>query len=272
MADEGSESRGARLAAFSVDTERPFAGADDGTFRYLELFERLSLPATFFIVGEVAERRPDIVDAIHLAGHEIACHAWQHPNIGQRAEARDPFVDELNDADFSDSLCRCHQVLTRGGQPPRGFRAPWFRISEANLAVLKRYFSYDSSLTAHKLARTSMPPGLSELPVSTLGRQGPRLGTSFLFGPGARRVTLAALRVLAPAEPLMMFGHSFDLSGCPRGLHTARWKRAWYFDRCGPQQTNVLADMLTALRDRGYRFVRCGELVGGAAACTGDSS
>lgn len=251
-----------RLVSFSVDTERPFAGADDGAFRYLELFERLSIPATFFVVGKVGERRPDIVDAIHDAGHEVACHGWDHPNIGEPVGERCPFISDLDDSTLANALTRCHDVLTRDDQKPHGFRAPWFRVNANNLAVIGNYFDYDSSLTRRTAARTPLPAGLIELPVSTLGTLGPRLGTSFLFGPGAMDATLAALRLMKAKQPLMLFGHSFDLSGCPPGLHTAVWKRAWYFQRCGFQQTNRLAKLLTAIRHLGYKFVRCRDLAG----------
>jgi len=44
----------------------------------LELLERRSVLATFFIVGWVAERRPQVVRKIVQAGHEIGCHSYAH--------------------------------------------------------------------------------------------------------------------------------------------------------------------------------------------------
>jgi peptidoglycan/xylan/chitin deacetylase (PgdA/CDA1 family) len=251
-------------ACFSVDTERPFPGADDGVFEYLELFEQLGIKSTFFVVGSLGEKRPDIVDAIHAAGHEIACHAWDHPNIGEPPSERAPFVDELDENTLDTHFRRCHETLARDGNPLRGFRAPWFRISDASLSVIGDHFDYDSSLTIRTNTRIAVPPNLTELPVSTLGYRGPRIGASFLFGPGAMRVARTAVQQSRPRTPLIMFGHSFDLSGCPRDLYTAAWKRAWYFNRCGRQRIGDLAGFLSSLRDSGYRFVRCGDLVSDA--------
>ncbi len=54
----------------------------ENTERILELLGRLRQRATFFILGKVARRRPEIVQIIHDQNHEIACHGFQH----QRAE------------------------------------------------------------------------------------------------------------------------------------------------------------------------------------------
>jgi peptidoglycan-N-acetylglucosamine deacetylase len=59
---------------------------DDGpndpyTFELLNLLARHKAKATFFVIGKYARRRPDIVRAIHQAGHAIGNHTYSHPNL-----------------------------------------------------------------------------------------------------------------------------------------------------------------------------------------------
>src|SRR5712692_10067856 len=49
-----------------------------GTTKILHALERAGVRATFFVLGWVAERSPELVRAIHAAGHEIGCHSFWH--------------------------------------------------------------------------------------------------------------------------------------------------------------------------------------------------
>jgi len=51
------------------------------TNRVLEMFEEYRCRATFFILGWVAEREPDLVREIVRAGHEVACHSYSHRRV-----------------------------------------------------------------------------------------------------------------------------------------------------------------------------------------------
>jgi peptidoglycan/xylan/chitin deacetylase (PgdA/CDA1 family) len=48
------------------------------TQRILDVLDKYQIPATFFILGWVAERHPDLVKNIFKSGHEIACHGYSH--------------------------------------------------------------------------------------------------------------------------------------------------------------------------------------------------
>ncbi len=59
---------------------------DDGphpvlTERLMEVLKREGVPATFFVVGKMAVRYPDIVREIARQGHELANHTFSHPNL-----------------------------------------------------------------------------------------------------------------------------------------------------------------------------------------------
>src|SRR5262249_35057380 len=44
---------------------------------------RHDIKATFFVVGEIARDNPELVRAIHRAGHEVASHSWSHRRVHQ---------------------------------------------------------------------------------------------------------------------------------------------------------------------------------------------
>ena len=59
---------------------------DDGPNRewspqILALLARYQVKATFFMVGKRAAEEPELVRAVHAAGHLVGCHSWEHPNL-----------------------------------------------------------------------------------------------------------------------------------------------------------------------------------------------
>ena len=85
----------------------------DATRRLLELFARRQARATFFVLGWIAERMPDVVREIAAAGHELGSHGYDHrllPDLGREG--------------FKADLARTAKVLQDiAGAPPRAFRA-----------------------------------------------------------------------------------------------------------------------------------------------------
>ena len=85
----------------------------DSTRRLLELFARRSVKATFFFLGWIAERLPDLVREVHAAGHEIGSHGYDHrllPDLGQQG--------------FAEDLRRTADILAGiTGERPRAVRA-----------------------------------------------------------------------------------------------------------------------------------------------------
>src|SRR5262245_40276366 len=109
--------------ALSVDVEdwyhdggvapagRSLERVEVNTLRLLELFGQCGVRATFFFLGEVAERYPDLVRRVVAAGHEIGSHGYAH----RRAS-------ELLWREFRDDVARSLAVLQDiAGLPVRGF-------------------------------------------------------------------------------------------------------------------------------------------------------
>ena len=75
--------------------------------------------ATFFVLGWVAERYPEIARIIADHGHELASHSYWHRR-----------VDQLTRQQFTEDIRRSIDVLRQqSGQAVRGFRAPSFSIT-----------------------------------------------------------------------------------------------------------------------------------------------
>src|SRR5882757_522117 len=71
---------------------------DDGphavfTAEVLEILERYGAKATFFLIGERAERHPELVERIRAAGHEIGNHCWRNATV--LGHSRKRFAEEL---------------------------------------------------------------------------------------------------------------------------------------------------------------------------------
>jgi polysaccharide deacetylase family protein (PEP-CTERM system associated) len=96
---------------------------DDCGRRLLEMLDRHRVKATFFVLGSLAEKRPDLVREIAAAGHEIGTHGWSHT-----------LVYKLTPDTFREELQRSIDVLAGiSGQPILGHRAPFFSITRRSL-------------------------------------------------------------------------------------------------------------------------------------------
>src|SRR4051812_49776348 len=88
------------------------------TRRLLDQLAAANAKATFYIVGEIARTHPDLVRAIHDAGHEVGSHSWDHRRVHR-------FTPET----FREDLLRSKDALEQAtGHPVVGFRAPTFSV------------------------------------------------------------------------------------------------------------------------------------------------
>lgn len=117
---------------------------DKYTLRSLELLldvlDKHDTQATFFMLGEVGERKPYILKKIHERGHELAFHGWTHKRL-----------DVLDPTSFKDELKKTMKVYRDAvAVTPMGFRAPQFSLNKQTRWVLdvliENGFQYDSSI------------------------------------------------------------------------------------------------------------------------------
>jgi polysaccharide deacetylase family protein (PEP-CTERM system associated) len=147
----------------------------------LEIFAEAGVYATFFILGWVAQRHPDLMRRIAAAGHEIASHGWDHRRVFQ-----------MDRASFSLDLIKARQILEdTSGSLVTGYRAPSFSIDQrtpwAFEVLAEQGYAYSSSVApiAHdhygwpEAPRFAFRPlcgsDLLEIPVTTATFAGRRL-------------------------------------------------------------------------------------------------
>jgi polysaccharide deacetylase family protein (PEP-CTERM system associated) len=151
----------------------------DNTRRLLDLFDAHQVRATFFVLGWVAERHPDLVRAIAARGHEVASHGYGHHLIYTQTEAA-----------FRDDVSRAKRLLEDAvGVPVGGYRAPSFSVTAQSLwaldVLVEEGYWYDASIFPIRHDRYGIPSSprhpyviqrngreLTEVPGSTV-RVGP---------------------------------------------------------------------------------------------------
>ncbi|MGQ9475208.1 MAG: polysaccharide deacetylase family protein [Actinomycetota bacterium] len=106
----------------------------------LDLLDQVGGRATFFILGEVAERQPEIVAEVHRRGHEVASHGYDHTSLHR-----------LTSREFRKHEEKTTEVLRAlTGERPLGYRAPSYSVgSETSwlYPVLRELgYRYSSSL------------------------------------------------------------------------------------------------------------------------------
>jgi polysaccharide deacetylase family protein (PEP-CTERM system associated) len=140
--------------------------------RILALLAAGQTRATFFTLGWVAERYPQIVRRIVAQGHELASHGYGHER-----------VSDLSREAFTQDIVRAKRLLEDvGGVAVQGYRAPSFSIGEGNLwafdCLQQAGHRYSSSIYPIKHDHYGMPDaprfahtvrdGLIEIPITTV--------------------------------------------------------------------------------------------------------
>ncbi|NND69817.1 MAG: DUF3473 domain-containing protein [Halioglobus sp.] len=130
------------------------------TDRILELFDARGVQATFFTLGWVAERYPEMMHRIVAGGHEVASHGWEHIRVNtQRPD------------DFSADIERTRKLLQDlTGQPVLGYRAASYSIGASEAWAWDRLaeagYRYSSSIVPirHDLYGIPDAPRFSFIP------------------------------------------------------------------------------------------------------------
>lgn len=164
------------------DWDRMEYRAEQSTERLLDLFESRGVRATFFVLGWVAQRSRSLIERIHRAGHEIACHGLTHELVYRQ-------TPEVFQRETRDSKAMLEDAT---GGPVLGYRAASYSITAQSLWALdvlwELGFQYDSSIFPIAHDRYGIPgastrPGavqtpkgrsIIEFPLSTVGLFGMR--------------------------------------------------------------------------------------------------
>lgn len=158
-----------------ADWDKCESRVERNTLRLLDMFGKHGVEATFFVLGWVADRFPDLVKEIERRGHEVGTHGYSHR-----------LLTFMQPEEFRADLQRSLEALSRAtSQEVRGFRAPSFSLTRKTfwaVDILKasgvRYDSSvfpvsfhpeygipDSKLEPHELAEglTELPMGVAEV-------------------------------------------------------------------------------------------------------------
>ena len=191
------------------------------TYKILEMVRVHNVRATFFVLGWIAERHPDLVRSIAAEGHEVASHGYAHQLI--TAQTPDQFRSDVR---------RAKEILEDiVGEAVVGYRAPSFTIMEetkwALPILVEEGYRYDSSIFPIVHDRYGMPGAqphchqrttpfgpIWEVPPATVRIAGTRFpvagGGYFRFFP------YPVLRMLlrkaeAELEPLVMYLNPWEI-------------------------------------------------------------
>ena len=119
-----------------------------GIHKILDLLRQNEVKATFFVVGELLEYKPELLDLILENGHEIGFHTMKHDRI-----------DSLNYKEKFDNEIKRFEKLTNGKS--KGFRAPSFSLNSNSSWIIdileENQYVYDSSVVPAKTSLYGIP-------------------------------------------------------------------------------------------------------------------
>jgi polysaccharide deacetylase family protein (PEP-CTERM system associated) len=121
------------------------------TTRLLEIFQEYEVRSTFFVLGWVAERHPELVRAIADDGHEVASHGYAHRLIYDQTPQA--FRHDVRTAKaLLEDACGRHVI---------GYRAPSYSVTPRSLwaldILLEEGYEYDSSIFPIRHDRYGIP-------------------------------------------------------------------------------------------------------------------
>jgi polysaccharide deacetylase family protein (PEP-CTERM system associated) len=121
------------------------------TMRLLDIFDEYSVRGTFFVLGWVGERYPDLVRGLVKRGHEVASHGYSHRMVYDQTPAA-----------FREDTRRAKRLLEDvSGCVVKGFRAPSYSVTPRSLwaldILIEEGHSYDASIFPIRHDRYGIP-------------------------------------------------------------------------------------------------------------------
>ena len=195
------------------------ARVEQNVERILVILEEYATRATFFTLGWIAERHPQLVRRIVAGGHELASHGFGH----QRASEQSP------EAFFSDIQLAKFVLEDLSGVEVTGYRAPSFSIGDTNTwafeCIERAGYRYSSSVYPIRHDHYGMPDsprfthavreGLTEVPLTTMrmfGRNWPAAGGGyFRLMPYAMSRWLLRRVNQVEGQPAIFYFHPWEI-------------------------------------------------------------
>jgi len=236
------------------------------TRRVLELLAAHNSRGTFFVLGWVAERFPELVREIQSAGHELACHSYWHRLIYRLSP--EEFREDTRHA-------KC-AIEDAAGCQVAGYRAPTFSVVKQSFWALDILddlgFQYDSSIfpTHHDMYgvpdysrfpcvhRSEKGAKLVEFPLSTFNL----FGANFPVGGGGylrifpQRYTRFGFGRLngKDRQPVIVYFHPWEIDPDQPRLNASSKSRLRHYTNLATMERRI-GDLLTH-----YRFAPLCEL------------
>lgn len=239
------------------------------TQRCLSILDDAGVKGTFFTLGWVGERYPELVREIHAAGHEVACHGFSHQLIYE--QSREVFRDET---------FRAKQVLEDAiGTAVNGYRAASYSITRRSLwaldTLVEAGFEYDSSIFPVRHDNYGIPDSprhpymieapnggqLIEFPITTSRIAGVRLpvaggGYFRLFPYWLTRTGLGRVNQVE-GRPFVFYLHPWEVDPAQPRIDASRFSRFRHYnnlDKTEPRLRRLLQD---------FHFGRMDEVIAG---------
>jgi len=135
------------------------------TDKILEILQQANVKATFFVLGWISEKYPDIVRCIYREGHEVASHSYAHRLVYRQTPE-----------EFREDLKRSKSMLEELiGDRVIGYRAPSYSITKKSLwamdILMEEGILYDSSIFPIRRDRYGIPNG-NRFPYTIIGKNG----------------------------------------------------------------------------------------------------
>jgi polysaccharide deacetylase family protein (PEP-CTERM system associated) len=189
------------------------------TKKLLRILDDHNTKATFFVLGWLAERAPDLVKEVARRGHEIATHGYSHVSLTEMTPKE--FEDDLKKALTITQECVDYKIL--------GYRAPSFTVTKKTSwafdIMAKHGIKYDSSVFPigfhpdygvgdSQLSVYKITNAITEVPLSVVEMVGKRIpcgggGYFRLYPYGLTKALLS--RCTEEGRPIVFYLHPWEL-------------------------------------------------------------
>jgi len=207
-------------------TISPTEAVVKSTHQIMQILDDHNTKATFFVLGTVAEKFPNLIKELAVNAHEIAVHGYSHKQL-----------DLICPDEFRDEVCRSKKLLEDIiSAEVYGYRAPVFSVTKSSSwafdILAEEGYRYDSSIIPDKyknygwqgfekdICKINLANGRSivEVPMTVLSL--PILNRSFVTGGGFMRylpyaMMKFAMKKIQKQRPAIVYLHPYEIDISP---------------------------------------------------------